>query len=112
MTFLEIQKPTKRNKSHLKALIYHNLFLLGYDVWIDVSSNALVKYTAGLKGYAKTKFDIVIYSKDKAIGIVMVSPTSRRFTKSKFYGIPVIVINHEKYEPNKALEEIKNKLSQ
>lgn len=106
MNVLDIVKPKTRNKSHLKALLFADLINRGYDVFIDVTSNSLVQYTKGLKGYAKIKFDIVIYIKDKPLIAIMINPTNRRFTKSKFYGIPIIVLDHRKYTRKEAFEEL------
>lgn len=106
MEILEIPKPKEKNKSHLKAELYTRLNNLGYDVYLDVVADTLFKYTKGIKGYQKTKFDLVIYVKDRAIMVVMVSPTNRRFTKSKFYGLPVIVLDHRKFDISKAQNKI------
>jgi hypothetical protein len=111
MEILELPKPIKRSKSHFKALLYTELYRKGFDVYIDVVSRALVKFTNDLKGYKQVKFDIVIYvDKDPKL-LVMVDPTNRRGTKARFFGIPIISLHSEKYKDHQtAYKEIISKI--
>lgn len=111
MELLSIPKPREKSKAHLKALIYVYLLDKGFDVWIDVSSNALIRYTNGLKGYQKVRFDIVVYDGNKPLLVIGISPGNRRFTKTQFFGIPVIVLDHRKFNLSEIQREIMVKLS-
>lgn len=110
MIILEVPKPREKTKSHLKALVYAHLVNKGFDVFIDVTVNSLVKYTNGLKGYQKVRFDIVVYVGVKPVLVVMVSPNNRRFTKSSLFGIPRVVIDHKKYNLPEIYKEINRTL--
>ena len=111
MILLDIDKP-ERGQGHYKALIYADLFKRGFDVHLDVWSNSLFQYTSGVKGYQKTKFDIVIYIDDKARLIVNFSKKARRNTKISMYKIPIVHIDIDKWEKSNPIKEIINKLTE
>lgn len=110
MVLLGIDKP-ERNLAHFKALLYADLYNKGFDVHLDVWSNALYEYTSGVKGYQKTKFDIVIFVEDKARLIVNFSKNSRRKTKIGFYRIPIVNVDVDKWEKSYWMKEVIKKLT-
>lgn len=79
---------------------------------MDVWSNALYQYTSGVKGYQKTKFDMVIYLDGKAKLIVNFTQKSRRLTKINMYKIPIVHVDIEKWEKSNPIKDIINKLTE
>jgi hypothetical protein len=105
MVLLEINKPDRKSMAHYKALVYVDLLSKGFDVYLDVTSNALFQYTSGLKGYQKTKFDIIIFIEDKPRLVVNFSKSNRRNTKMGLFGIPILTVDVNKWEKSKVVKD-------
>jgi hypothetical protein len=111
MIILNIEKPKRIGKSHYKAILYTYLYEKGFDVYIDVHSNALVRYTNKLKGYQKMMFDIVVYIEDKPSLVINFNPNQRRKTKTQLFSIPAITVDVLKFDKLKLFTEAVNILA-
>lgn len=81
----------------MKALLYAKLYEAGFDVFIDMVSNALVSYTAGVKGYQKVQFDLIVFNDHKPVLAILVDASSRRYTKATILGVPIVRLKSDMY---------------
>ena len=97
MELLDIKKPEGHSRSHYKALLYTRLYQAGFQVYIDLVSTALVRYTSGMKGYKQVKFDIVVFLDQTPTLIINFAPSNRRATKARWYGVPMVIVTKDMF---------------